>query len=78
MKPEEIITELLKQYPSQREFARAIGEDAGDIIRWRQGKCKIKARAIISICRLHTDIKPHALNPELFPADLRFTFGDNI
>jgi hypothetical protein len=76
MTPQEIINDLLTKYPSSREFARAINEDAADIIRWRYGRCKVKARAVISICRLHKEISPHALNPEIFPADLNFIFGD--
>jgi hypothetical protein len=75
--PVEIINELIPLYTSMRDMGRAIGEDGSDIIRWRYGKTKIKARAVIAICRLHPEITPHQLNPDIFPADLRLTFGDN-
>jgi hypothetical protein len=74
--PADIINDLMPQYSSQREFARAIGEDAADIIRWRYGRSKIKTRAVITLCRLHPEIKPYQLNSEWFPKDLRFVFGD--
>ena len=73
----EIINELISKYPTAREFARAIGEDGADIIRWRMGRSKVKGRAVIAICRLHPEIRPHDLNPEWFPADLSFFFGEN-
>jgi hypothetical protein len=77
MKPEDVINELITRYSTSREFAHAIGEDAADIIRWRYGKCRIKARAVVNICRLHPDIQPHQLNPDWFPEDLTFTFGSD-
>lgn len=76
MTPTEIINHLLTQYSSLREFARAIGEDGADVIRWRYGRSKVKSRAVVAICRLHPDIMPHDLNPEVFPADLKFIFGE--
>lgn len=75
-KPADIINTLIPMYQSSREFARAIGEDAADVIRWRFGRCKIKARAVVNICRLHPHIKPFELNPDWFPEDLTFKFGD--
>ena len=73
----EIINTIIKQYSSFRAFARAISEDGADITRWRANKTKIKARAIVSICRLHPEITPHDLNPNIFPPDLRFVFEEN-
>ena len=75
-KPHDIINDLISQYASARELARAIGEDSADVIRWRQGKSRIKARAIVTICRLHPEIKPYQLNPDHFPDDLNFVFGE--
>lgn len=72
----EIINKLLEQYKTSREFARVIGEDAADVIRWRYNRCKIKPRAVINICRHHPEITPHQLNPDVFPQDLRFSFGE--
>lgn len=77
-KPEDIITELIAHYQSIRKFANAIGEDSADVIRWKSGKNKIRARSIVQICRLHPDILPHMLNPNHFPADLRFIFEEKI
>lgn len=75
--PADIINELLDKAPTSRDFARSINEDAADIIRWRYGRSKIKPRAVIAICRLHPELRPHDLNPDIFPADLSFFFGDN-
>ena len=76
MTPAEIIEHLLKKYPTAREFARSIKEDAADITRWRTGLSNIKPRAVVSICRLHPEIKPYQLNENIFPRELTFTFGD--
>lgn len=73
--PAQILNELIAKYNTARDFARAINEHASDIIRWRYGKCAIKMRAVVSICRLHPEIKPHDLNKD-FPADLTLVFGD--
>lgn len=75
--PADFLNDLISQYPSVREFSRAIGEDASDVVKWRYSKCAIRVRAVISICRIHPNIKPHDLNPLWFPADLDFKFGDN-
>ena len=76
MIPMEIINKLLESYKTSREFARVIGEDAADITRWKFGRCQIKPRAVINICRHHPDLSPHDLNPDVFPADLKFNFGE--
>ena len=73
--PSEILTEILKEYPSMRVFGKHIGEDSADVARWKTGKKKIKARAVISICRLHPKTKPYQLNPILFPKNLHFIFN---
>ncbi len=75
-KPAEILSELITQYESMREFSRAIGEDSGDVARWKTEQRKIHPRAVINICRLHPDINPYLLNPGTFPEDLRLQFGE--
>jgi len=57
-----------------REFSRVIGEHCADVTRWRKGKTKIKARAVISICRRFPQVRPAQLNSCIFPADLLLTF----
>lgn len=74
--PPEVLLHVIKLYPSMREFAKQIGEDCADVHRWKSGKIKIKAKAIVSICRLHPNVKPYYLNPHVFPKDLKFKFGD--
>lgn len=70
-----IIKDLISRHSSMREFSRQIKEDATDVCRWTKGKKKIMPRAIISICKLYPEIKPHDLNPDLFPIDTRIVTG---
>lgn len=72
----EIFNGVLNQYPTSRAFARIIGEDAADVIRWRFGRSKIRPRAVIQICKLHPEIKPYELNAEVFPKDLIFMWSE--
>ena len=74
--PEEIVIDLIEEYDSLRDFARVIGEDPGDVVRWKYGRAKIRPRAVITICRLHPEVPPHRLCPEIFPADLTLKFGE--
>lgn len=74
--PAVIMNELVDRFSSAREFARAIGEDPSDVMKWRLGKIKVRPRAVISICRLYPCINPADLNPSVFPADLRLSFGE--
>lgn len=74
--PHDLINELIDKYPSLRNFARTIREDASDVIRWRYAKAKIHARAVISICRLHPEIIPYQLDSATFPEDLTLKFGE--
>lgn len=74
VKINKILENLISKHASMREFAREIREDVADVIRWKSGKRAISARAVISICRIYPTIKPHELNPVLFPPDLRFVF----
>lgn len=74
--PAEIIDELISHYASQREFARAIREDGSDVMRWRYGRAKITARAVIKICELHPTYLAHQLNPEVFPHNLALIFTE--
>ncbi len=75
-KPEEIINELANRHASLREFARSIGEDGTDVMNWRNGKRKVRPRAVIKICELYPEYKPHDLNPDIFPANLTLNFGE--
>ena len=72
----ELLLKIMSGYSSIREFARCIGEDAMDVMRWRKGKRKINPRAVISICRLHNDIDPWQLNPAVFPDNLTLKFKE--
>jgi hypothetical protein len=74
--PHDYLNEIIAKHPSLREFCRLINEDSSDVIRWRYGRNKIRARAIVAICALHPEVRPHDLNPEHFPANLRFVFGE--
>lgn len=74
--PADIVNELIALYPSASEFSRKIGENKTDVLRWRHGRMKLSARAVVSICRLHPQVRPHQLNPNWFPADLTFIFGE--
>jgi DNA-binding transcriptional regulator YdaS (Cro superfamily) len=57
-----------------RDFARSIGEDTTDVLRWKRGQRKINARAVIGIVRLHPEILAFELCPEIFPKDLDLVF----
>lgn len=71
----EIITEYCELHSvSMREFARTIREDVADISRWKAGRKQLTTRAIVAVCRLFPRVKPHDLNPDHFPDDLRFVF----
>ena len=76
MTPAEVILKLIDNAGSCRAFARQIDEDVSDIFRWKAGKMKIKARAVVRICRLYRDVKPHDLRPEWYEPDVRFVFED--
>lgn len=71
----EKLNNIIDTYSSIREFSRSIGEDYSDVQRWRWGERKINPRAVVSICRLHPEIKPYDLNPYVFPDGLIFKFG---
>ena len=73
-KPNKILESLIKRYSSMREFARTIGEDTTDIIYWKTGKRKICGRAVVKIVKIHPEILPFELNPEMFPENLDFHF----
>lgn len=68
----EIIRGLINKYSSMREFARAINEDASDVIKWRDGM-RVKPRAVVTITKIF-NIQPSLLRPDLFPSNLRMTF----
>ncbi len=72
LKQQQLINELIANHESMRAFARVIGEDASDVMKWKNGKISIKVRAVISIARIF-DIKPHDINP-IFPSDIEFIF----
>lgn len=78
IKPADIINELIQDYASLREFARAIGEDGSDVMRWRHDRSKVTPRAVIKICKLYPSIAPYKLNPDIFPEDLHFVFLDRM
>ena len=69
-----IIEELIKKHKSAREFARTINEDISDVIRWRQGKLRVGARAAVSLAKVYK-VKPSDLRPDLFPEELEFVFN---
>ena len=69
-----ILNDLLTEYKSIREFARAISEDPADVFRWKADKRAIHPRAVISIVKLHPKIKAHDLNPDVFEKGITFNF----
>lgn len=71
-----VLNSVISEYKTIREFSRAIEEDPADVFRWRAGKRKINPRAVVSIVKLHPDVKPHDLNPAIFEKGLTFKFGD--
>jgi DNA-binding transcriptional regulator YdaS (Cro superfamily) len=68
-----ILVDLISRFKSMREFARTIGEDPADVLRWRDKKNLIQPRAAITIIRLF-GIKPHDLRPDIFPEHTKITF----
>lgn len=72
-KQKEILAKLIEQHSSIREFSRHISEDPTDVAKWRDGKRKMTARAVICLNRLY-GIEPHEIRPDVFPADLRLSF----
>lgn len=69
------IDNLLKDKDmNYRDFARTIGEDSADISRWMHRQKNVTTRAVLSICKIYPQIKPHDLNPELFAANLEFVW----
>ena len=75
MKSETLLCNIISQYKSVREFARAIEEDPADIFRWKVGKRKINPRAVIKIVRLHPEIAAHDLNNDVFLKGMTFNFN---
>lgn len=75
MKSALILCNIISDYKSVREFARAIEEDPADIFRWKVGKRKINPRAVIKIVRLYPDIEPHDLNSDVFLKGMTFNFN---
>ena len=75
MKSEKLLCDIISQYKSVREFARAIEEDPADIFRWKVGKRKINPRAVIKIVRLHPEISAHDLNNDVFLKGMTFNFN---
>lgn len=73
MKSAQIISDLIKDHASARQFAIKINAENADVIRWRQGKVKVGPRAVVNIARLF-DVKPFDLRPDLFPENLKFMF----
>ena len=71
-----ILTDLITNFGTARDFSRHISEDSADVIRWKNGDHKINARAVIKICRLFPEITPYSLNRHVFPKDLQLIFGD--
>lgn len=67
------ICELINQYASIRIFSRLIGEDSSDVFRWKTGKSKIRAQAVIKVCKLF-DVTPQTLRPDIFPSDMKLVF----
>jgi Lhr-like helicase len=74
LKVTQLLTMLIEQYPSMREFSREIREDVADVSRWRAGAKMVTTRGVLAICRKHPEILPFMLNPDIFPQDLRFKF----
>lgn len=72
---QKILCDIIEQYNSVREFARAIEEDPADIFRWKAGKRKINPRAVIKIVRLHPEVWPHELNEDVFLHNMTFNFN---
>lgn len=72
----EMLNKIVGEYKSVREFCRMIDEDWANYYRWYKGARAIHPRAVIKIVRLHPDVKPYQLNPEVFPKDLHFKFKE--
>lgn len=67
------INELINNCVSLRAFARAIEEDSSDVHRWKTGTSKIRAKAVIKICKIF-DIIPQVLRPDIFGNDVKLVF----
>ena len=75
MRFKQTIDELLKDKDmSYRDFCRVINEDSADMSRWMNRQKNITTRAVLSICKHYPKIKPHDLNPDLFPENLEFVW----
>lgn len=75
MRYDKLLCDIISNYKSIREFARAIEEDPADIFRWKAGKRKINPRAVVKIVRLHPIIMPHDLNNDVFLKGMTFNFN---
>jgi hypothetical protein len=75
MRYDELLCNIISEYKSIREFARAIEEDPADIFRWKAGKRKINPRAVIKIVRRHPKIAAHDLNGDVFLKGMTFNFN---
>lgn len=65
---------MKKNHVSLRQFAYLINENASDVCKWRAAKKNLTIRVIVTLCRMF-NLRPHDLNPDVFPADLLFEFG---
>ncbi len=74
MTSEKLLCDIIAEYKSVREFARAIEEDPADIFRWKVGRRKINPRAVIKIVRLHPKVLAHDLNADVFLKGMTFNF----
>ncbi len=61
-----ILNKLVESDDSLRAFARDIGEDSSDVIRWKQGKIRIHPRACMTLVRMY-GVSAHDLRPDIFP-----------
>jgi hypothetical protein len=68
-----LVKELVDSYDSLREFARYTNQDVADIYRWKLGRTKIRAQAVVEFCRLF-DCDPNLLRPDIFPAGIKLIF----
>lgn len=69
----EIINQLISECTSARKFAKRIGCDIAEVIRWRKGVRKVRVKAVVKIVEIW-NISPHILRPDIFPANLTFIF----
>jgi len=64
---------MRKNHVSLRQFAYIINENASDVCKWRAAKKNLTIRVIVTLCRMF-NLRPHDLNPDVFPPDLLFQF----